>query len=362
MSITLDDMRAKLLSLSEVRETLAESEPLAEYNLDEGNVHFVLGDSWNHGIDATEGSQLVDAYVTVGGNEIQMSKDAVLQATALCGLTGAYVKKAPSRLIEPDLNYWYGEQGIGNRPAKVLVTKGHAAAVTRQSIRPFSNLKLLYNVVDGVQEKYGDAEILVDTKFHHALAGTHLRLILPTSQFTIQDTDIDDDNWFVGLNLFNSLTGKGKTSINGYLFRWWCTNGAIDTKAASGTWTRSAGEDGLDVYDWARETVRTVLEPMEGSAHRLQEMAHMSIEGDVVQTLQDLFDDYKLPARDQKRVVDQMVEEDNLTMYHLMQAITNAANDVTDPNEQAKLMSVGGDLTRSAKHRCGECHRLTQDV
>jgi hypothetical protein len=361
--ITLDDMREKLIPLSEAQARLAESEPLREYNLDEGNVRFVLADGWNHGLDAKDGAATVDAAIVLGGAELYMSKDAMLQATSLCGLPAAYVKKTPAKLIEPQLNYWYNEQGIGNRPAKLLVTKGQGAAVTRQSIKPFSNLRILDSVIDGIHERFGDEEILVDTKFHHALAGTHMRLILPSQRFQVQDTGVDEDEWLIGLNIYNSLTGKGKTSVNGYLFRWWCTNGAIDTKASSGTWTRNSYEEGKDVYDWAREVVNSVLDPMEESKVMLQDMAHTPIGDDINQILLDLFEDYTLPARDRKRIIENMVEEDNLTMYALMQAVTNVANDESmDPMEQARLMSVGGDLPHVASHRCDSCHRIKPAV
>lgn len=360
--ISLDSMRDKLMSLDEAREMLSASEPLREYPIEEGNVHFILSDGWNHGLDAKDGTDLVEAYISLGGVDIQMSKDSVLQATSLCGLPAAYVKRTPPTLIEPHLNYWYGDQGIGNRPAKVLVTNGHAAAVTRQSINPFSNMKLLYNVVAGIEQKYGKDEILVDPKFHHALAGTHLRLILPAQSFVIQDTGVDDDEWLVGLSLYNSLTGKGKTSINGYLFRWWCSNGAIDTKASSGTWTRKSDSEGADVYDWAREVVSSILDPLAESQHMLQDMAHQSIEGDVNQILLDLFEDYKLPARDRKRIIEKAIEDDELTAYSLMQNVTAVAGEIEDPLEQAKLMAVGGDLPHASKHRCDSCKRLQSVV
>ncbi len=358
MTVTLADMRGKLYTLGEALETLSSSEPLKEYPLEQGQTHFVMEGTSNHGLEAKDGTDLVDAYVTVDGMEVQLSKDAMLQATSLCGLPSAYVKRTPPNLVEPHLNYWYGYQGLGNRPAKLLVTNGRAAAVTRQSIKPFSNLKLLSNMVQGLENKYGPEEILVDTKFHHALAGTHVRLVLPSKQFLIEDTGIDDDEWFIGLNLYNSLTGKGKTSINGYLFRWWCLNGAIDTKATSGTWTRTSGEDDESVYDWAREVVNNVLDPLEESQHLLQSMVDESIEGDVNLILHDLFEDYSLPTRDRKRIISQMVEEDELNAYSLMQAVTSVAQGIEDPLEQAKLMSVGGDLPYTISHRCEACHRI----
>lgn len=362
MNVTLDSMKKKLLTLDDAREVLASSEPLKEYALDTDTTRFVLEDAWNHGLDTLGGNETVDATVVLGGVEVPLTKDALLQATSLCGLTAAYVKRTPAKLIEPHLNYWYGMQGLGNRPAKLLVTNGHASAVTRQSITPFSNVRLLDNVLEGISDKYGSEEVLVDSKFHHSIAGTYLRLILPERRFIIEDTGVDSDEWFMGISMYNSLTGKGKTSLNGYLFRWWCLNGAIDKQATSGTWTRNVGSgDNSDVYDWASEVIDSILSPLERSAELLQTLAHTSIEGDVEQILHDLFDDYNLPARDRKAIIANMVEEDDLTMYALMQCITDTANDMDlDPAEQAKLMAVGGDIPHSGAHRCDSCHRISK--
>jgi hypothetical protein len=362
--ITVDQMRSTLLTVDEVYEILSKSEPITEYPLDVGNSVFYLEDAWNHGLDAKGGNEAVGASVVIGGHEVPMTKDALLQATSLCGLSTAYVKRTPAKLIEPHLNYWYGSQGLGNRPAKILVTNDKASAVTRQSINPFSNVRLLDSVLEGIKESFGDEQVLVDSKFHHSVAGTHMRLVLPQKSFVIHDSGVDDDEWCIGLNLHNSLVGKTKTSLDGYLFRWWCLNGAIDTKASSGTWTRGVGAaEQDDIYAWARDIVGGIMSPLDDSAHLLQAMTSQSIEGDVNQILSDLFDDYKLPARDRKTIIANMVEEDSLTMYSLMQAVTEIANDMSlSPEAQAKLMHVGGDLTHSSTHRCEACHRLSPVV
>jgi hypothetical protein len=362
--ITIDEMRSKLMTVDDAYDILSKSEPMAEYPLEVGNSVFMLEDGWNHALDSKEGNEQIGAAVVLGGHEIPLTKDALLQATSLCGLSTAYVKRTPAKLIEPHLNYWYGSQGLGNRPAKVLVTNGEASAVTRQSINPFSNVQLLDNVLAGIRDNFGDEEILVDSKFHHSVNGTYMRLILPERKFIINDTGVDEDEWFMGVNMYNSLIGKGKTSLDGYLFRWWCLNGAIDTKATSGTWSRSMGqsEEG-DIYTWAREIIAGIISPLENSAHLLQEMAHQSIEGDVNQILSDLFEDYTLPARDRKSIIANMIEDDSLTMYSLMQAVTEIANSMDmSPEEQSRLMHVGGDLTHSSAHRCESCHRINPVV
>lgn len=363
MAITLESMKSKLLSVDTVRENLAASEPLNEYPLDTGLVKFLLEDGWNHGLEAKAGNDLVDATVFVGTTEIPMTKDAMLQAASLVGITNAYMKRTPAKLIEPHLNYWYDQQGIGNRPAKVLAANGNGVAVTRQSITPFSNLELLDKVLDGIHDETGETP-LVDSKFHHSVAGTYLRLIIPSKRFVVPGTGVDDDEWFAGINLYNSLTGHGKTSLSGYLFRWWCMNGAIDTKATSGSWTRSKGSDDvLEVYDWARDVIPSITESLDHSLEMLSDMASRPVEGDLTQIVKSLCKEYGIPARDKSTIVENLLEEEELSWYSLMQAITDVANSRNlSPEDQVKIMAAGGALMRESAHRCETCNQPTLGV
>lgn len=362
-TITLDDMRDKLLSLDTVREALATTEPLTEISLPIGSTHFTLESGWNHGLDTVEGTTPVSAYVGVGSSEFQLSKDALLQAAAKVGLQGSYVKKTPARLIEDHLNYWYGEEsGLGDKELKLLVTGETGSAITAASLNAFSNLRLLEESLNGIEAKFGKGEVLVDSKFHHSLARTHVRLIVPEHTFTIENSGTPDDIWSMGINLQNSLTGdsSAQTSLDGYLFRWWCTNGAIDTHTSSGKWSRkSGGQNAEDVYEWARAAVDDVLGGLEGAFEDIQAMTSVPVAGDVNQILREIFSSNSIPARNQQAVIANLVEDDELTLYTLMQAVTSVANtDGIDPKEQSKLMAVGGGLVHSATDRCDSCHRL----
>ena len=361
--VTLDEMRDKLISLDTVRDALATTEPLAEIGLPIGSTHFTLDNGWNHGLDTVDDTAQVGAYVAVGGSEFQLSKDAILQATSKVGLPAAYVKKTPSRLIEDQLNYWYGEdRGLGDKNLKLLVTKDTGAAITASSLTSFSNLRLLQEALDGIEAKFGRGEVLVDSKFHHSLSRTHLRLIIPEHTFTVENSGTPNDIWSMGINIQNSLTGdsSAQTSLDGYLFRWWCTNGAIDTHTSSGKWSRkSGGQNAEDVYEWARAAVDDVLGGLEGSFQDIQAMTQVPIAGDVNQMLSEIFESYSIPARNRQAVIANMVEDDDLTLYSLMQAVTSVANaDGIDPREQARLMTVGGGLMHAATDRCDSCHRL----
>jgi hypothetical protein len=356
--IAIDDVRDHLLTLDQVRETLETTEPLTDVRLTRNDeVRFHLENGWNHDSKTLEGVAAVDATLRVGGKEYALTKDALLEAARVCGLTPKYVQRTPARLVEPVLN-WYFQDGT-DVDYKALVVDGRVFGVTKASLQPFSNLRLMNEVLAAVAHRYGAGEVLADRKFTHSLRKTALRLIVPEHQRVIEHTGTDNDSWSVGVEITNSLAGEHATSFQGYLFRYWCTNGSVDTHATSGTWSRRNGS-GDDVYEWARNAVDDVLGGLEGTLDRVQEMADTSIQGEAVVILRDVFKRYRVPAPQQQVITNAMVETPHLTEYSLMQAVTSAAN---NPELSAslvdQLLRAGGNLPHALSSRCESCRRMT---
>lgn len=362
MSITIDDVKTKLLSLDDVREKLASTEPLTTHEFEVGEgVSFRLEDDFNHGIKALNGDNLVNGYVSVGGRELQLTRDALYEATAEAKMTKGFVNFYDSHIVGDALNSAF-RANLGKGEYKILGVRGNrAAALTRGAVQPYSNLRLMEILLDGIEAKYGKGEVFADYKFTHDLQRTHLRLIVPEYVRTIENTGTENDTWSTGIQLINSLTGLEQTRIEGYLFRYWCTNGAIDTRSsANSTWSRrGAVGQGDAVFEWARDAVDEVLGGLEGSLDSIQAMTEMSIEGSAVEALRDVFTINRIPTAHRNRILNTMVNEDNLTMYSLMQAVTEAAN-VADlsPADVDRLMRAGGDLPQIAADRCDSCHRF----
>lgn len=358
--VTVDAMRDKLLTLDEVREKLGSTEPLATYPFDaDTDIRFRLNPGWNHGASTRKETDVIDAAVSVAGSELQLTQGALYEAMSLMGMPKGLGTDFPPDLVEPMLNYWF-RGGCGeNKAYKVLSTSSLAAAVTRASVKPYSNLELTEKILDGIQAKYGEGEVLVDYKFIHNLERTHIRFIVPEYCRDIVNSGTDNDTWSVGIDFRNSLIGKEQTSISGYLFRWWCTNGAIDTLNDAGTWSRRGQAGQTDeVYEWAREAVDEVLGGLESSLDLIQNMTSMNLQGHTVDVLDDYYLKYEVPTKIQEAITSALVDEDTLTMYTLMQAFTQAANDTgMDPKQAARLMRVGGDIAAGANNRCDSCFR-----
>lgn len=369
MTITVADMRSKLLTLDEVHTALSRTEPLATYNFTVGDsVRFKLDDGWYERLNELDGTDPVNAYVQLGRGpgvtEHRLTKDAILEATSVCGISKTYAARCPAPLLEPHLNYWFRE-GLATKPGhrdyQLLSAGGNGAAITRSSIVPFSNLRLLEEALAGIRAHHGpNTEILADYKFNHSLRRTHLRLIVPGTVRDITGVGDQDHPWCLGLQVKNSLTGESRTSIDGYLFSFTCTNGAIDTHATSGAWTRRGGGTEDQVYDWARHAVDEVLGGLEGSLDAVQDMVTIPIEGHANDVLRDVFEHYRVPLPERARIIEALIEAGGpLTMYTVMAAITAVANDASlDPAHVENLLRMGGDLPHAATSRCDACQRL----
>lgn len=359
--ITAAQMQDKLMTVEQTRERLAATEPLSQisFSTDEASrVRFKLEPAWNVGLGDKSGTEQVGAFITLNGVEYVLTKDAILEATSLIGLTKQYVERTPGALIRPHLDYWYRNQNV-ERKLLAADTVGHA--FTKASIQPFSNLRLLDGALAAISEQYGTDNVQVDYKFAHDLRKTHMRLIVAEQERrrTIESSREDDD-WSLGIQIKNSLVGETPLAINGYLFAWWCTNGCTSTHASSGNYNRRSMGQGDEVYEWARNSIDEILGGLESEFDGVQALTNVPIEGEVNEVLASVFSEYRVPLAAREHIISEMVETDDLTAYGLMQAVTASANhsDMSADSRDA-LMQIGGALPHTmAAGRCSACNRF----
>ena len=359
-SVTIDKMRGKLLTLEQARNRLATTEPLTELHFDaNSDVKFRLHEGWAHGAKSRQDNEVVDAAISVNGTEVQLTQGALYKAMEAIHLPKGIGSDTPPKLIEPILNHWFRDGFGEEKTHKILAVDGVGSAIVRGSVKPYSNLRLLDNVLAGIEAKYGEGEVLVDYKFGHSLDDTRMRIVVPGHRRDITNTGTPDDTWSVGIELRNSLTGKKQTAVSGYLFRWWCTNGAIDMLNQVDAWSRRGAIGQTDeVYEWARQSVDDILGGLEGSLDHVQAMTDMPLDGYTIDVLEDYYDKFKLKDDIRNAITNSMVDETNLTMYSLMQAFTQVANSADLPDSTvAQMMNIGGKLVATSDHRCESCHR-----
>lgn len=351
-TVTVEQMEDKLLSIEQVRTKLSSTEPLSTVHIStDSKILFKLDPGWETTLDTTDGTAPVDAIMRINGVDHRLTKDAALQAAGQFGLSSSYVKKTPGVLIEGLLNYHYSG-GFGDSEYNVLSVGENIAAFTRPTLIPFSNITLLDSAMEGIQNRYGsDTQVFADYKFNHSLLQTDIRLIVPEETRTITKSHMNDvpggseDIWSAGLHLSNSLIGKRQTTLEAYLFRWWCTNGCTTTFADVGTWSRRVDGQQEDVYAWARDSVDDVLGGLEGRFDQIQALTTLNVAGNTADIVREIFSTYDVPVSQRQRITDTLLGSETLTMYSIMNAITEVANDPElDPRRADKLMRIGGDI------------------
>lgn len=361
MTITSDDVREQLITVDQLAEELGKTEPLEDIEFgvdsDSEKMRWQLPLRWNMGMKEAPGVMLTAATVNLKGKEYQLTKDALLQATSSIGLQRDYVLKTPGPMVEEHLNYWLNQY---DKTRKLLVTSDTALAVTKGTVTPISNVSLLEVAMKGLREEYGaDAEILVDYKRHHDLRRTNFRLVVPEKQRVMKSARAETDAWSLGLDVQNSLTVESPTKLRGYMFAWFCTNGQTSTHASSGSYSRKGSPSAQEALLWAEASVEGVLGGLEHELDNIEALVDMPIEGNVTTTLHDIFDRYKVPAGARQGIIEQLVENDDLSMYGVLAAITQAANHGgMSPQIVSRLLEIGGDLPSQASGRCESCHRL----
>lgn len=351
-TITLDQVKEKLVPLETIQNQLAKTEPLSSTHISGSTgVKFHFEPDWATGFDAADDTEVMPVTMSFEGGERQMTKEAVVQAGANHGLLAPYLKSLPAHLTEKLFAYHYNG-GMGQKAYNVLSVSDVVSAFTRPTLVPFSNLQLLESTVAGIQQKLGkDVPIFADYKWHNSLVKTDVRLILPHSTRTMEDTNMDDvpdhgqDVWFKGIHLSNSLIGKTQTGLEGYMFRYWCTNGATTELEGVGAWNRKVSGQNDDVYAWMQEQVDEVLGGLEYRFDQVQGLSRLNVAGNVTDILKQIFEDYAVPVSQREAIQLRLLEVENLTMYAIMQAITQAANEADlEDKRRDRLMRIGGAL------------------
>lgn len=344
-AITLDSMKENLIPVDQVFESLQRFEPLSSFQFDDtAKISFEL-EPLKEGAGPTD---LTDSFMTVNDTEYRLTTESLYQATSSVGLSQAYVKKTPANLIQSHLNYWFSTSHREElRP--LIISNDTVGGFSKPTREPYSNVDLLTQAVEGINHRYGDVELFADYKFNNSLAQTDVRLIIPTTALQVADTGMidipagQDDEWSLGIHLHNSLLGHSQTSMDAYLFRWWCTNGA--TTQVNTAWSRRSG-DSSEIYEWARDSVDSILGHAEDLFTALGALANTNIEGNVSEILLSIFTEFKISPRHRSAIMEELLSYSPLTMYHVMQAITRIANVPENAAVADRLMRIGGTITR----------------
>ena len=109
-------------------------------------------------------------------------------------------------------------------------------------------------------------------------------------------------------------------------------------------WNRRANGQNDDVYTWAREQVDEIFNGLDIRFDEVQALAHLDVGANTTDILRQIFTDYNVPVSQRDDIRESLLaSEGQLSMYRIMNAITEVANDLDMPDERRdRLMRIGG--------------------
>ena len=132
-----------------------------------------------------------------------------------------YANDIPEDLLAYNINRMLGENG--SEKAKLRFQNGVVRAVVSEQYQPVDDLDLMREIAKRVNGTYQTKNVVVSDRF--------TRISVVNNDKPIEAKK--DDVWYGGFDMFNSGTGFHAFLLFDYLWRMWCSNGAVSKEALS---------------------------------------------------------------------------------------------------------------------------------
>jgi len=287
-----------------------------------------------------------EPIVTIGDMDFQLSPQALVDSAHCIGLTPKYTAKCPADLLFQQLNYFFGE-GM-TKPVRAISKDGTLLSVTKERVRTrvVSNERLLRLA----EEKLRSDRILGYHKVYSDLNYSTMAIVTDKSF-----EPVNKDTLFGGIKINNSIMGKETVEVSPYVFRQWCSNGAI-TATVLGQYTRRK-HDNLD--HWFTEIIEKANSELDNEFERIRHLTSISVKNHLAEVIQGIGQDKHLPKSITQKVLDHAVSEKAETMYDVYNAFTWIASHTENlsPSRANRLQFTAGTITKEHEI-CDKCHRI----
>ena len=283
--------------------------------------------------------------VGVKGEEYELTEEAFNLASRSIGLSRAYIEKSPLSLMFQNLNYWYG--GGLTRKMRFLVKDRRVVSISPNLVEIVSNMELL----EAVEEELGQDNIL-----GYYRPSTNLNY----SRFSVvggKNVELaEGDRFYGGVQVQNSIMGEHTLEISPYVFRQWCSNGAISARHLR-KWSRR--DEVGSLRPWVGESVREAWGALDEEFEKIGNLASIRVDGNLETVLRSMFHDYGIPRKIQEEISQRAEVDKPKTMYDIYNIVTRIATHNPDlkPIASRRMQLVGGLVVRNGE-RCSTCHRL----
>jgi len=288
------------------------------------------------------------ARVKILGEEHQLT-DAGLQQAATCiGIPSSYSRKCPYNMLLDHLNYWCGV------PGKMRFFLRDDKVVGAYKNRPdyYSNLMLHDNILAGIK----DTTVL---GYHQVSTDLDYSRFCVVLDKTFEPKT--GDTLYGGISVQNSIFGSKALEVTPYIFRQWCSNGAITSESLSRWSRRSNNAD--DISLWAQSAADRSVKELDCEFNRIKQLTEIGVVGQLDSTLKSIFRKFGIPTRTQGIIRDEAAKQNAgagaQTLYDVYNAVTAVGthHQALSQESARDLQLVAGEMTKDYA-MCDKCHQV----
>jgi len=149
--------------------------------------------------------------------------------------------------------------------------------------------------------------------------------------------------------------------VTPYIFRQWCSNGAITSESLS-KWSRKSNNTD-DIALWAQSAADRCVRELDQEFGRIRQIVDVGVVGQIDSTLKSIFRKFGIPTRTQGVIRDEAAKQNDgmgpQNMYDIYNAITTVGthHQALSNTSARDLQLVAGDITKDYTI-CDKCHQV----
>lgn len=299
--------------------------------------------------------------MTVDGQELTLTKQAGTTFFKALEIPYKYAERCPAHILRPQVQHWVN-QSEKFRSGYFLTTDGDDGRIeASQFLSKDQGYIPLHRLIDHLGETYDDRvqvrHVNVQDPRNQSISFVLRDFCWNMSMFGGGDGTETPDLIYGGVTIDHSPVGERATSIEGYLFRLWCSNGAV-MKEKGGSISRHLASDVAKVKGKFLSAVEEVTGKLEGNFRLLAETGTKAAPtaDKVLRSLSLL--GKKVPAKIADRFREIVDINPPQTYYEMLNLLTFLAHEYGDsPRVVRRIEETGGAMIQH-HNSCGSCGRL----
>lgn len=266
-------------------------------------------------------------------SEFALTRRAQCQLLSRLNIPVQYFDRCPSKLKNIQANFW-AQRGGYDREVMVRSVEGNRArAILSQAYTPLDD----YDVIPLIADILGDYDLRIE-QADFTEDYTHLRILFNRTRTEARAGDVIQ----TGVHISNSEVGLRAIHIEPLVYRLVCTNGLVRPEGQGKTSIRHIGNAAR-----LKDTLSNAIEDAREGTQLLVKQFKSAIDEEINDweaLIKSTATQHQLSKAQMQNALDAWLQEEDATLYGVVNAFTRAAQREETFEERYQLERVGGAL------------------